>query len=316
MGKKRILVGYGVDVDAVAGWINTKDGSAQNGTNVSRGIFGATVGLDRLLNLFEKHDIKATFFTPAHTVESFPKQLTKVRDAGHEIGLHGYTHEHISGLSALQQRDVLQKSIEVLTSFAGKRPQGYTAPAWDTSKELIPLLEEFGIVYDHSFMHHDLQPYFAPDSSHQWVETNLANEAATWMSPMTKLKPSKIIEIPANWHVDDCRSSFKEGKDDVADVMQGRLCNPCREELERTHELEKLWLEQFDFAYEEYDSFIFPMSIHPQVSGKPQVIKMHERIINYINKHEGVEWMPFADMAKEFLEGRIAGVEIEGGAET
>ncbi|KER00424.1 hypothetical protein AUEXF2481DRAFT_71990 [Aureobasidium subglaciale EXF-2481] len=304
MGKKRVLVGYGVDVDAVAGWINTKDGSVQNGTNVSRGIFGATVGLDRLLKLFEKHDIKATFFTPAHTVESFPKQLTKVRDAGHEIGLHGYTHEHISGLSASQQRDVLQKSIEVLTTFTGKKPQGYTAPAWDTSKELMPLLEEFGIVYDHSFMHHDLQPYFAPDSSHQWVETNLANEAATWMSPMTRLKPSKIVEIPANWHVDDWPP---------LQPMPGRAGTHG---FVSTHELEKLWLEQFDFAYEEYDSFIFPMSIHPQVSGKPQVIKMHERIINYINKHGGVEWMSFADMAKEFLEGRIAGVEIEGGAET
>jgi hypothetical protein len=41
--------------------INTQDGSAQNGTNVSRGIFGATVGIDRLLKLFDKHNIKATF---------------------------------------------------------------------------------------------------------------------------------------------------------------------------------------------------------------------------------------------------------------
>jgi hypothetical protein len=38
-------------------------------------------------------------------------------------------------------------------------------------------------------------------------------------------------------------------------------------------------------------------------------------IINYINKHDGVEWMPFKDMAREFLEGRIQGVKIEGGAE-
>jgi hypothetical protein len=38
-------------------------------------------------------------------------------------------------------------------------------------------------------------------------------------------------------------------------------------------------------------------------------------IIKYINKHDGVEWMPFGDMAKEFLEGRINGVEIEGGAD-
>lgn len=38
-------------------------------------------------------------------------------------------------------------------------------------------------------------------------------------------------------------------------------------------------------------------------------------IIDYINKHEGVEWMPLGNMAREFLEGRIQGVEIEGGAE-
>jgi len=85
MGKKRVLVGYGIDVDAVANWINTQDGSPQNPTNVSRGIFGATVGIDRLLKLYKKYDIMATFFSPAHTIESFPKQLAKVRDAGHEM---------------------------------------------------------------------------------------------------------------------------------------------------------------------------------------------------------------------------------------
>jgi peptidoglycan/xylan/chitin deacetylase (PgdA/CDA1 family) len=118
-------------------------------------------------------------------------------------GLHGYTHEHISKLSLSQQKDVLQKSIKVLTSFTNTQPKGYTAPAWDTSKQLIPLLQEFGIVYDHSFMHHDLQPYFAPDASHEWVETDMSKEAETWMKPMTKIRPSKIVEIPANWHVDD-----------------------------------------------------------------------------------------------------------------
>ncbi|KAI4719061.1 glucose 1-dehydrogenase [Aureobasidium sp. EXF-10727] len=333
MGKKRVLVGYGVtsllSLKIVRYLtsdqrINTQDGSAQNSTNVSRGIFGATVGLDRLLKLFDKHDIKATFLsvlmgfcpeeennhgltfgssTPAHTIESFPKQMTKVKDAGHEIGLHGYTHEHISKLSLPQQKDVLQKSIEVLTNFTGKKPQGYTAPAWDTSKQLIPLLEEHGIVYDHSFMHHDLQPYLAPDSSHEWIETDTKQQAETWMEPMTKIRASSIVEIPANWHVDDWPP---------LQPMPGRAGTNG---FVSTHEVERLWLEQFDFAYEEYDSFIFPMSIHPQVSGKPQVIKMHERIIAYINKHEGVEWMPFNCMAKEFLEGRIQGVEIEGGAE-
>lgn len=106
-----------------------------------------------------------------------------------------------SSLSAQQQYDVLAKSIDVLTNFTGTKPLGYTAPAWLTSKELIPQLQEFGILYDHSFMHHDVQPYYAPDPSHEWIETNHARAASHWMRPMTKIRPSKVVEIPANWHL-------------------------------------------------------------------------------------------------------------------
>lgn len=247
-----------VDVDAVANWINTCDGSPQNPTNVSRGVFGATVGIDRLLKMYGKYDIKATFFTPAHSVESFPTQLAKVRDAGHEIGLHGYTHEMISKLSAQQQQDVLRRSYDALSRFTGKAPRGYTAPYWSTSKELIPQLQDLGIIYDHSFMHHDLQPYWAPDSSEEWVETNHAKDAEAWMTPMTRIKPSHVVEIPASWHLDD----WPPLQPIPGQMAQG-FVDP--------HVVERLWLEQFDFGYREYDTFIFPMSIHPQVSGKPQV---------------------------------------------
>jgi hypothetical protein len=82
---KKILVGYGIDVDAVANWLNTMNGTPQDVTNISRGIFGATVGVDRLLKLFDKYSIKGSWFVPAHSLESFPSQMKKVRDAGHEM---------------------------------------------------------------------------------------------------------------------------------------------------------------------------------------------------------------------------------------
>ena len=232
---------------------------------MSRGIYGATVGIDRLLALYKKYNIRATWFCPAHTLESFPSQLAKVRDAEHELGLHGYTHEYVSQLSAEQQQDVLDKSIEVLTKFTGSKPLGYTAPAWSTSRELIPQLEAAGILYDHSFMHHDVQPYFAPDNSQIWIETDHSKAAGHWMSPMGKLRKSKVVEIPANWSLDDWPP---------LQPIPGR---PGSHGFVDPHVVEKLWMEQFDFAYREYDNFIFPMSIHPQVSGKPQVILMHER---------------------------------------
>jgi len=59
---------------------------------------------------------------------------------------------------------------------------------------------------------------------------------------------------------------------------------------------------------------VFPMSLHPQVSGKPQVILMHERLFEYISGHEGVEWVTMEEMVREFKEGRFGGVEVKGGA--
>jgi hypothetical protein len=70
--------------------------------------------------------------------------------------------------------------------------------------------------------------------------------------------------------------------------------------------VERQWKEQFQYCYEHYDTFVFTMSIHPQVSGRPHILNMHERIIDWINSdHEGVEWCTFAEMAHEFREGRI-----------
>jgi hypothetical protein len=51
-------------------------------------------------------------------------------------------------------------------------------------------------------MHHDSQLYYAPYPSDN-VETNYkAAEAADWMKPMSKIRPSSVVEVPANWHID------------------------------------------------------------------------------------------------------------------
>lgn len=61
-------------------------------------------------------------------------------------GLHGYCHEFVATMNEQQQRDIMTKSIDVLTEFTGKKPKGWTAPAWNTSRQTIKILEDFGIV--------------------------------------------------------------------------------------------------------------------------------------------------------------------------
>lgn len=123
------------------------------------------------------------------------------------------------------------------------------------------------------------------------------------MTPMSSLAPSSIVEVPANWHLDDWppfNLSLKQAS------THGYV---------DTRSVEQLWKDQFDYLYAEHETFVFPMSIHPQVSGKPQVILMHQRLFEYINAHEGVEWVTMEEMVREFKEGKIGGVEVRGGVD-
>lgn len=86
------------------------------------------MGVQRLLKLFDKYKIKATWFIPGHTLETFPEDCAVIRDKDHEIGLHGYSHENPADMTIEQQRDVLDKTYKMLTEFCGKPPKGSVAP--------------------------------------------------------------------------------------------------------------------------------------------------------------------------------------------
>jgi peptidoglycan/xylan/chitin deacetylase (PgdA/CDA1 family) len=61
-----------------------------------------------------------------------------------------------------------------------------------------------------------------------------------------------------------------------------------------------MWRDQFDWVYREMDYAVFTFTIHPDVSGRPQVLLMLERLIEHINGHEGVRWSTFDAIAEDF----------------
>ena len=60
---KEILCGFGIDVDAVAGWLGSYGGE-DSPDDISRGLFAGEVGSPRLLKLFDRFGIKTTWFIP------------------------------------------------------------------------------------------------------------------------------------------------------------------------------------------------------------------------------------------------------------
>ena len=55
--------------------------------------YGPRTGVPRILRLLDRQGIRATFFVPGYTAERWPAVVRAIRDAGHEIGHHGYLHE-------------------------------------------------------------------------------------------------------------------------------------------------------------------------------------------------------------------------------
>ena len=111
-----ILVGFGVDVDAVAGWLGSYGGE-DSPDDISRGLFAGGVGSPRLVKLFDRLGIKTTWFIPGHSIETFPEQMKAVADAGHEIGIHGYSHENPIAMTREQETAILDKCIELVTKI-------------------------------------------------------------------------------------------------------------------------------------------------------------------------------------------------------
>lgn len=287
---KEILCGFGVDVDAVAGWLGSYGGE-DSPDDISRGLFAGEVGSLRLLTLFERFGIKTTWFIPGHSIETFPEQMKAVVKAGHEIGIHGYSHENPIAMTPEQEETVLDKCIDLVSTLQGRRPTGYVAPWWEFSPVTNELLLKKGIKYDHSLMHHDFQPYYVRVGD-SWTKIDYAQKPEAWMKPLRRGHETDLIEIPASWHLDDLPPMMFIKK---APNSHGFI-NP--------HDIEQMWRDQFDWVYREYDYAVFPITIHPDVSGRPHVLMMLERLYAYMSRHPGVRFCTMNEMADDFARRR------------
>jgi len=280
---KEMLVAYGVDVDAVAGQIGSYAGG-DSPCDISRGLFAGEVGTRRMLKLFDTYGIKTTWFIPGHSIETFPEDMKAVADAGHEIGMHGYTHENPIAMSPEQEEAVMLKSIELIEQLCGRRPTGYVAPWWEFSPITNELLLKHGIKYDHSLMNEDFHCHRVRVGD-SWKLIDYSAPADTWMEPLKRGKESPLIEIPASWYLDDLPPMMFMKK------------VPNSHGFVNPRDIEQMWMDQFDYLYREEEEVVFTMTVHPDISGRPHVITMHERIIEHINKHDGVRWVTFDEIA-------------------
>jgi peptidoglycan/xylan/chitin deacetylase (PgdA/CDA1 family) len=257
---KRVAVAVGPDFDAHSCWMGAY--GLTSPSYLSRGDFGAEVGVPRLLELFARHEVKATFCTPGHTMVTFPHRLEQILAGGHEVASHGCYHESIPSLDAARERELMERQLEQYAQIVGGRPRGFRSPAWDFSEATLGLLEEFGYEWDSSLMGREFEPYHPRPVTLNW-------EAANEFGP-----ESRILEIPVSWYLDDWPAM-----EYVAGKSEG---------LGDTEVMYRRWKDIFDYARGLGTPAVYALTIHPQCSGRSHIITVLDRLLAYMRTFDDV----------------------------
>lgn len=115
----------------------------------------------RVLDLFDRHNAKGTFFFVGWVAERFPHLVREVQSRGHELACHSYWHRTVYSLTPDEFRKDTRQAKHAIEDATGFRVTGYRAPSWSITKSCLwalDILAEEGFTYDSSIypIHHDL----------------------------------------------------------------------------------------------------------------------------------------------------------------
>jgi len=237
---------------------------------LSQGQYGARQGLRRVVELMDRNAIPASFFIPVVSLKLAPGMADVIRRSGrHEFAVHGWIHEMNTSLPPETERDLLARSKAELAALTGYEPVGYRAPSWNFSPATLGILRELGFLYDTSLM--------ADDDPYEIVQDGVA---------------TGLVELPVEWILDEAP-----------------LVNPLGNAYANPRDLARVWMDEFDRAYDEGGMFI--LTTHPHIIGHRSRIVALELLIEHIRSKEGV-WFATHRSAAEYVRDVR---EAEAGAE-
>ncbi|MGR8921337.1 MAG: polysaccharide deacetylase family protein [Gammaproteobacteria bacterium] len=256
---QRVAVSFSFDVDTEPVWIGFQEQSSPS--YMSRGEYGVRAGMPRIMALLEKHDIPASFFIPAMTMELHPEVVPMIQaNPRNEIGFHSYVHENPMRLTAAEEREIYARTMELYMKHVGKRPTGFRSAAWDLTESTVTIVKEMGFLYESSMMADD-RPYVL----------------------MADGKDTGLVELPVEWILDDWP------------LFQ--ISWPSRHvALRNAEDVYSIWKDEFDGAYEEGSIYILTM--HPQVIGHRYRMAMLDRLITYMKSKPGVWFATHEEIAR------------------
>jgi peptidoglycan/xylan/chitin deacetylase (PgdA/CDA1 family) len=120
--------------------------------------YGARRGIWNILELLEKHKLKATFFVCGTTAERYSEGVQAAQKAGHELAGMSYAFDRVRTMSQERERETIRRSVQAIRETTGVTIKGWRCPDYRISPQTLDLLAESDIAWDSSLLNDDL-PY-------------------------------------------------------------------------------------------------------------------------------------------------------------
>jgi len=244
-------------------------------TPLSRGEFGAMAS-GRILDLLSSRGIKATWFIPGFTIETWPRECHDVVARGHEVAHHSWAHIPPATQTVEEVEADLVRANEAIAKLAGRKARGYRSPSWDLSEQTVDLLLRHGFQYDSSLMGTDYLPYRAR-----------RGDIATLGEPFRFGEETALIEMPISWSLDDF--PHFEFVQTAAAILPG--LQPARLVMQN-------WLDEFLYMKKSVEWGILTYTMHPYVIGRGHRMLALEDLVDRLIK-EGAVFAMMEDAARE-----------------
>ena len=106
-----------------------------------------------VLELLNRHSVSATFFVLGWVAEKYPALVRQIRNAGHEIACHSYSHRLVYDMTPATFREDTKRAVGAIGNACGTSPTAYRAPSYsitDRSFWALEVLVECGFTRDSS----------------------------------------------------------------------------------------------------------------------------------------------------------------------
>ena len=90
----------------------------------------------KLLEILKQHNAKATFFILGNNAEKYPVLLKRMKEEGHEIGNHSWSHPHLTAMDFPEIRSELERTSKAVSDATGQSPKVFRPPFIDTNPTL------------------------------------------------------------------------------------------------------------------------------------------------------------------------------------